>query len=97
MKNKVNPYEHLPIKLTYGVIVIDLNAMDSDGKCDVLYFVGFDTKPTETEMSDIKEEFLKDNPEYGDSIDNKIVVELADEDVLQIYKDEYLSWFAKQN
>ena len=86
--------ELLPIQLNYGIVVLDLDDVDDDGVSPVLHFVGLANEPDGDDMSLALSDFIDSHPQYDDE---SLMVQLADDEVIEIYKNEYLSWLSERN
>lgn len=86
----------LPIQLNYGLVIIDLEDIDDYGDSPVLHFVGLSKEPDEDEMIEVLSDYLDNHPEY-DKEDNTLSIQLADDDVIEIYKNEYMTWLSERN
>ena len=88
--------ELLPIKIKYGIVIIDLDDMDEEGISPVLHFVGLSKLPNDEDMLEAIDEFVSKHPEY-DADSSSLSAQLADDKVLKIYRNEYLSWLIERN
>lgn len=94
--NMVFSNKHLPIKINYGIVIIDLDDISEDGASPVLHFVGLSKLPNSDDMLEAVDEFVTKHPEY-DTDSSNLSAQLADEKTLKIYKNEYLLWLTERN
>lgn len=89
-------YKNLPININYGVVIYDAGNLDSNGESEVIHFIGLAYEPTDEELKDMLDEFIEENEEYADD-SFTLRAQLADDEVLDVYRSEYINWIANQN
>lgn len=84
-------------KFNYGLIVVNLGDIDEDGNTSVIHFAGYYYDPTDEDVEKLRQELAEDET-FGltNEIDN-LTISKAPEDIVEIYRDQYLEWIIRQN
>ncbi len=90
MKNIEVPFE-------YGLILVDSEDVDENGDLTVLHFVGYKHEPTDDDAEDLRQELLENEDLGFSDIIDELDIAIAPEEVVDLYKEEYITWIIRQN
>lgn len=87
----------IKIPFEFGLILIDSEDVDENGELTVLHFVGYEHEPTDEDAEDLRQELLENEDLGFSDVIDELDIAVAPEEVVEQYKEEYITWMIRQN